>query len=541
MSDTASSTPTSVPSGNDQPTPKRRSWRWRFFRFVVLSFAALVTLFVLFHAEENWRGKRAWEQYRKEQEAKGVSFDFNSVVPPPVPDEKNFAMTPLLKPVLDLNPPGTYPRQKDTNAVKRLEKLNVVPLPSRETNWVAFVVPVWREGQRVDLKLWQTSIFESTNLIHNPEKGIPGEDVLHALEPVKGEFAELIEASRRRPLSRFEIAYTDECKAGILLPHLAPLKGMFYTLQTRTVANLSIGRIDDAFTDVNLMFTLTDSMAAEPIIISKLVRQACLQATLQTVWEGLVDHRWKPEHLVHWQQKLSGYDFIKDGYHGLVGERAFGNGNLEFLREYPHLMGRIGYNDSGVSLPSSDGWEGHWFKLIPGGWFYFEQLNYNIAYDQFILAATSPTKEQIDLKKQKKISKAMELEFADRNPWKAILGHRVLSHLLLPWVKNFTQKSVYAQSTTDLAIVAIGLERYHLKHQDYPASLDILVPDYVPVLPLDITVKTSFKYERQSKDDFRLWSVGWNEKDENGEMAAKGSTRNNLDEGDWTWPQAAKE
>ncbi len=130
MSDTASSTPTSVPSGNDQPTPKRRSWRWRFFRFVVLSFAALVTLFVLFHAEENWRGKRAWEQYRKEQEAKGVSFDFNSVVPPPVPDEKNFAMTPLLKPLLDLNPPGTSPRQKDTNGVERVRALGyVIPLP----------------------------------------------------------------------------------------------------------------------------------------------------------------------------------------------------------------------------------------------------------------------------------------------------------------------------------------------------------------------------------------------------------------------------
>ena len=71
----------SVSTSPSAAKPKKRSWRWRFFRFVVVSFAALVTLFILFHAVENWRGKRAWEQYRKEQEAKGVSFDFNSIVP----------------------------------------------------------------------------------------------------------------------------------------------------------------------------------------------------------------------------------------------------------------------------------------------------------------------------------------------------------------------------------------------------------------------------------------------------------------------------
>jgi len=34
-------------------------------------------------------GKRAWEKFKGEQEAKGERLDFASFVPPPVPDDQN--------------------------------------------------------------------------------------------------------------------------------------------------------------------------------------------------------------------------------------------------------------------------------------------------------------------------------------------------------------------------------------------------------------------------------------------------------------------
>jgi hypothetical protein len=87
----------------------------------------------------------------------------------------------------------------------------------------------------------------------------------------------------------------------------------------------------------------------------------------------------------------------------------------------------------------------------------------------------------------------------------------------------------------------MALERYHLAHQDYPQTLDDLIPDNTSALPLDLVTQASFKYERQSKDAYRLWSVGWNQKDDNGQVVKKTSDTLNLDEGDWTWPQPVKD
>jgi hypothetical protein len=55
----------------------------------------LVALVGMFYAEEDWRGHREWNQYRQAKEARGEHLDFRAYVPKPVPDEENFAATPI--------------------------------------------------------------------------------------------------------------------------------------------------------------------------------------------------------------------------------------------------------------------------------------------------------------------------------------------------------------------------------------------------------------------------------------------------------------
>ena len=62
-----------------------------------LSITGIVGLAVLIYAGENLRGKAAWEKFKKDWEAKGEVFDYKQVIPKPVPTEKNFAHTPMLK------------------------------------------------------------------------------------------------------------------------------------------------------------------------------------------------------------------------------------------------------------------------------------------------------------------------------------------------------------------------------------------------------------------------------------------------------------
>ena len=69
---------------------------WRNFKRFLFGLACFVTLIALFYAEEDWRGWHAWQKFKHEWEAKGEQFDFGQLVPPPVPDDQNFAMTPIV-------------------------------------------------------------------------------------------------------------------------------------------------------------------------------------------------------------------------------------------------------------------------------------------------------------------------------------------------------------------------------------------------------------------------------------------------------------
>src|SRR5881398_2935035 len=75
-------------------------FRWRTIGGIAFVSFCLITVVFLLVAGENWRGRRAWEKYRVAAEASGERFDLASFIPKTVPPGQNFAMTPLLAPLL---------------------------------------------------------------------------------------------------------------------------------------------------------------------------------------------------------------------------------------------------------------------------------------------------------------------------------------------------------------------------------------------------------------------------------------------------------
>jgi peptidoglycan/LPS O-acetylase OafA/YrhL len=69
---------------------------WRNFKRLLLGLACLAGLIVLFYAEEDIRGRLAWGQFKARWEAKGEKFDLAAFIPSPVPDDQNFAVTPVV-------------------------------------------------------------------------------------------------------------------------------------------------------------------------------------------------------------------------------------------------------------------------------------------------------------------------------------------------------------------------------------------------------------------------------------------------------------
>jgi hypothetical protein len=64
----------------------------RFWRRLFIGVLVPVACIALFYAEENWRGRHAWNKFRHEIEAKGGVLDWNAYIPPEVsPDQNLFA------------------------------------------------------------------------------------------------------------------------------------------------------------------------------------------------------------------------------------------------------------------------------------------------------------------------------------------------------------------------------------------------------------------------------------------------------------------
>ncbi len=94
--------------------------------------------------------------------------------------------------------------------------------------------------------------------------------------------------------------------------------------------------------------------------------------------------------------------------------------------------------------------------------------------------------------------------------------------------------TVMVQLTADMLAVVrytqmgVAIERYRLKQNKPPASLDDLVPDYIEAIPTDPYSGEALLY-KQDAGSVVVYSVGLNRRDDHG--AVEGSASERLDRG----------
>jgi hypothetical protein len=506
----------------------KKSWKGQKVLFALACFA---TLIALFYAEEDWRGWHAWNKFKHEWEAKGERFDFASVVPPPVPDDQNFALTPIVftsyGSILTHDGKEIPYKDRDTNFVNRV-KMSV----AHDDHWPTNSTGSWQKSTVSDLKAWQQYYRElaaKTNEFSIPSQPqSPAADVLLALSKYDSTIEELREAAQL-PYSRFPLNYDTENPAMIFLPHLAALKRCSQVLQLRAIAELQNDESDKALADVKLMLRLTDSIRTEPILISHLVRIAMLQITLQPVYEGLAEYKWSEEQLVALDAELAKLDFLADYKLSMRGELGFQGGIIEYLRRQPdQFMNLSAENYSGKTspLPARIVWQ-----LIPNSFFHQNRLNCARMMVKFYIPLADVNQQTISPAAARHADEVLRAETKKTTPY------NILEKMLLPALGNPVKKFACALSATDLARVAIALERYRLAHGEYPESLNALSPHFMEKVPHDIINEQPLHYRRTSDGQFVLYSVGWNETDDGGAVVLqKGSTPDiDINQGDWVW------
>ena len=357
---------------------------WQNLRRLLFAVVLLITLIALAYAEENWRGKHAWQTYRQQREAKGEKLSLAELLPPPVPDDQNFALAPLLKPVMDFSHTANGLVWHDTNGVARLQAMAADLQPTRSTN-KDLTLGSFEKDTFADLPAWARFYRGNTNYPQADPAAPPADVVLVALSKFAPDLKDLADAAAARPLSRFPIQYSHEPNWGILLPHLARMKGLSTLLSVHATASLAAGRSADAFNDLQLGLRFSDSIRNEPILIDHLVRIAVLYIDLQTLREGLLRHAWSDAQLSQLQAQLASIDILAEYQLAMRGERACSLEAVDFLRRAALFL--FVDNANPVDARGS--------RLAPSGWFYQNMLTIARLDEQFSLRSIDPQARRV--------------------------------------------------------------------------------------------------------------------------------------------------
>jgi hypothetical protein len=521
----------------------RHGFRWCFSRRALRFYAWLViggiSVIVLFYAEENWRGKRAWAALQRETAARGESLELSSVFPPPVPDDQNFALASGVGRLLGFAEPGSGEPGESAPSGAFYHGTG--------DKWPA---ATWVFQQATDLAAWQTffrrhpvtpSAPTNDNLSWlafpvSPTPQTPAEDVLLALSRYDSALA-VLRAANQRPKVRYPLAYEEGLFALISPPHEPHFDTLYsaaHLLSLRAVAELDQGQSEAALQDTLLALRLADSLRQEPYDQLHRSRAAMLRLCLQPVWEGLVHHRWNETQLLTLQRRFADMDLLAEFRVRARGETFI----MMNLADQFHAFLEGRGSPWGSRLASAEDSDRFWvwfFRIVyPVGWLYQDKVWIYRFYER-----------------RADVSKALDPTNAQH--WPAELRRAIDPALLIlvtPKLQEVfregAQGVLFFQTVCQEVSTACALERCRLAQGQYPSTLDALVPSWLKQVPVDLLAADAapLKYRREADGGFVLYSVGLNRVDEQGkpglpqkDWRGVQSDSPRLEEGDWVWLQ----
>jgi len=490
---------------------------WSIIRRFLITSAVVVTLVVSFYTVELVRGKWAWNNYVAEVEARGESWEIASIIPPPVPDDENFAMIPLLRDTLNFNKTlisKAPSNPSNTHGLKAFYKdSREIPLQFSES------LGNWTKGEKSGFSSFQNT-HQIPNNLNGEVKGAAtkspdtlANEMILALMPQKKILTQLKEGSNKR-YSQFPLNYDDI--PHVYLPHLSLLNQASRTLQYRALAQLALNRSSDAQDDIMLGFYLRDATQNEPHLICLLVKIAIHSTIMYPVWEGIADGRWNENQLKEFQEVFSEDNWLRGFKQTMRGERVSCVKTVDWLissrENYKMFFSGI-YQDGNTLTPLDNPILYH---LFPNGWVYQQKLAFCKRIDLFLTDAVNEKNMTLNLN----IITAIDDEY-DRQINSPL---NIINKLITLPVATSSLKAARAQTVSDRAAIACAIERYRLATGSLPKTLDQLVPSYMETLPHDVINGEPLIYRPEGNRRYLLYSVGSDQSDDGGDFKK-----------DWVW------
>jgi hypothetical protein len=562
----------------------------RFFRrfshaaeWALVGIVGLKFIFLFFCIEESWRGPRVWENYKYKLEAKGESFDWDAMIPPRVPDSQNFFSAPMMsewfiKPsgkiiitedlskrlnytnnaqaviIAELTV-GAHPDSGKADVLLRFDDFNshqqakeliqniVAPSAFGARGNDTFTAQSFSLNQIKPLHIFLETdnkpnvkdliaffsdnnygsgplIFQpaGTNSYHVLTSLCAASDYLKWSDQFRSDF-DLMREAVKRPYARMDGDY--HYPPMIPIPNFINVRAVSQTLAQRAQCYLLLGQPDKALQELTLLNDLRHLMEGAPTgkpmtLVSAMINVAVVGLYVNTIADGFRLHAWKEPQVIALQKQLEQINlepFVHEAFHE---EQVSAWRIMQTLKS--------GFETQRV--PNAALWQ----KIknlrppnIMRGFFYFNVVN-----------TVKPEQEVVDsIDLTQKIVLPQKLAELQREEDALGRHHFYFYHLLamiaVPNGTKAVQTFAFNQTKINEAQIVCALERYHLAHGNYPKTLNELVPQFIEKLPHDIIGGQPLKYRRTPDSHFLLYSVGWNETDDNGKF------NSSYDQGDWIW------
>lgn len=487
----------------------------------------VVLLIALFYAEENWRGARAWKQAQADLEAQGETLNPAKFIPAPVPEAENFGALPFFQEVSITRPGYTTP--STTMAILQTLKPVTDQLPnSKEDGAQPGSLPYlgrWQKGEKADPTV-VTKQLKAFLLKENPGPQIPANatpaDIFALICP---DLAKLRAANATHPACRFDLDYANPRPWNIPLGTTVGQIKLAQVLSYDERLALLSQRPDLALDDLKVTWKIDSGLRQEPTLVSGLIAEGAVAIQLEVVNQGLAEHAWNDQQLQTLDNDLGKMDYLSQSQFSLRSEAV-----VFFVPTTDHFSShRSAWLKMLLAQETMFGNEITWkdrllqvtYRLIPGGWFEkfkADRLRMELSGVKWV----DPSSRRVYPEREKNLAVPIG-SLAD------IMGEEIGGELRP--VLNVVRKFAYLQAQLDEARISCRLERYRLAHGTYPATLEALVPAYGAELPRDIMNGQDYIYKLKPDQTYILYSVGWNQKDDQGD-AGKIHTS---DSPDWVW------
>ena len=312
------------------------------------------------------------------------------------------------------------------------------------------------------------------------------------------------------------------------------IRGAAQWLAVAAIMELHRGNLEEALKTIEALAALARLHREDGTLVSQMIRVAVAGLGLNVTWEALQAPGWTEPQLQRLQRAWADLDLIAGLEQGFTGERAGGEDFFASMREgrsqNPFAMFNV--NNSSRRLDQA--------ALLA-----LYRLT-SINDDELLYLETMQGVIECIRRFQSvpwfEVKSAMDNNFASVNQISGPIQryHYWFTLVALPNYQRAVQAAAQKETQRQMTLTSIALKRYSLENGHPAATLEALVPQFLPALPRDYFGTGSLQYRIQSDGSAVLYSVGADGHDDQGasDPAQNGQAPDFWSGRDAAWPLA---